>query len=138
MAECVNSFLEQNNHAERIDHRSFVRQGKDEIPTIHLGVAAFQMEKRGIATDLGNINRSIEVTNQSLRQLKARIIKLQSWLNEETKNAEPLQLADVISNILAHQARVGKSERYQSVSNLKAASEMLNFLQENEITDITG
>ncbi|MCC8020574.1 MAG: MobA/MobL family protein [Akkermansia sp.] len=32
--------LEQNGHAERIDHRSYERQGIDQIPTIHLGVAA--------------------------------------------------------------------------------------------------
>ena len=137
-AEHVNAFLERNNHAERIDHRSFARQGKDEIPTIHLGAASFQMEKRGTATERGNINRSIEVTNQRLRQLKARIAKLQVWLKEETGSAERPTLPDLISNILSQGAQAGKSDRYQSVSNLKAASEMLNFLQENQITDMAG
>ena len=49
-AEICNQFLEQNDHAERIDHRSYERQGIDQIPTVHLGVAASAMEKRGIAT----------------------------------------------------------------------------------------
>ena len=88
-AEICNQYLERGNHAERIDHRSYERQGKDQIPTVHLGVAAFQMEKRGIRTERGNINREIEVTNQRLRQLKARISKLQNWLKDEAANTEP-------------------------------------------------
>lgn len=88
-AEICNRFLEQTDHAERIDHRSYERQGIEQIPTVHLGVAAFQMERRGIRTERGNINREIEVSNQKLRQLKARISKLQNWMKEEMENAEP-------------------------------------------------
>jgi hypothetical protein len=57
---------ESGNHAERIEHRSNERQGIDQIPTVHLGVAAFQMEKRGIRTERGNRNREIAVTNRNL------------------------------------------------------------------------
>jgi len=137
-ADHVNALLERGNHTERIDHRSFVRQGKDEFPTVHLGSSAFQMEKRGIATERGNLNREIEVTNQRLRQLKARIAKLQTWLKEEAVSAEPLSLSDVVSNILSQRAQAGKSDHYQSIANLKAASKLLNFLQENKIRDMAG
>ncbi len=75
-AGLCNQALEQNGHAERIDHRSYERQGIDQIPTVHLGVAASAMEKRGIRTGRGDLNREIEVTNQKLRQLKARISKI--------------------------------------------------------------
>jgi len=105
-AEICNRFLEQNNHAERVDHRSYERQGIEQIPTVHLGVAAFQMEKRGIATERGNLNREIEVTNQRFRQLKARIVKLQNWLKEETENTAPPTLADVIQGILSRRERL--------------------------------
>ena len=44
-ADLTNKFLEQNNRPERIDHRSYERQGIDQIPTVHIGVAASQMEK---------------------------------------------------------------------------------------------
>ena len=44
-ADLANEFLEQNNRPERIDHRSYERQGIDQIPTVHIGVAASQMEK---------------------------------------------------------------------------------------------
>ncbi|MEH2929069.1 MobA/MobL family protein [Candidatus Ventrimonas sp. KK005] len=36
-----------------MDHRSYERQGIDQIPTVHLGVAASAMEKRGIRTERG-------------------------------------------------------------------------------------
>ena len=134
-AEICNSYLEKGNHTERIDHRSYERQGIDLIPTVHLGVAAFQMEKRGIRTERGNINREIEVTNQKLRQLKARISKLQSWLKEEAANTEPPTLAEVIQGILSRREHTGKPDCYAAVNNLKAAAKMLNFLQENQIVD---
>ena len=137
-AEICNRVLEQNNHTERIDHRSYERQGIDQIPTIHLGVAASAMEKRGIRTERGNINREIEVNNQRLSQLKARIVKLQNWLKEESTNTAQPTLADYIGDILSRKAQAGKSSRSQSLYNLKDASNMLNFLTVNKIMDVAG
>lgn len=96
------------------------------------------MENRGIATERGNINREIEVSNQRLRQLKARISKLQNWLKEESSNSEPPTLADVIQEVLSKRELTGKSNRYQSISNLKAAAKMLSFLTANNIMDMAG
>ena len=42
----TNDFLERNGSPERIDHRSNAERGIDEIPTVHMGVAACQMEKK--------------------------------------------------------------------------------------------
>ena len=138
-ANICNHYLEATGHTERVDHRSFERQGiTDKIPTIHLGVAAHQMEKRGIATERGNINREIEVTNHKLRQLKARITKLEKWIDEEAKVAEPPTLADVISEILNRREQSGQHSRYGAINNLKQAADMLNFLTENKIKDLDG
>ena len=65
------------------------------------------MEKRSIHTERGDFNREIEVTNKRLRQLKARISKLQNWLKEETENTEPPTLADYIQSILSRKAQAG-------------------------------
>ena len=137
-ADMCNQFLERGNHAERIDHRSYARQGIDQIPTIHLGVAAFQMERRGISTERGNLNREIEVTNSNLRQLKARLVKLQSWLKAESANTEPPTLADYIQDILSRKAQEGKSQYTQSLYNLKDAANMLNFLTRHKVMDMAG
>ena len=137
-AQLCNRALEQYGHNQRIDHRSYERQGIDQIPTVHLGVAASAMEKRGIRTERGDLNREIEVTNQKLRQLKARISKLQNWLKEEQENNEPPTLADYIQSILSRKAQAGKSGYSQSLYNLKDAAKMLNFLQQNQIQDMVG
>lgn len=52
-ADCVNRFLTEQNIPERVDHRSYERQGIEQIPTIHVGVSATQMERRGIVTEKG-------------------------------------------------------------------------------------
>ena len=114
-----------------LDHRSYARQGVEQIPTVHLGAAASQMEKRGIRTKRGDINREIEISNQRLRQLRARINKLEKWLAEESANIEPPTLADVISEILNRQGQSG-------LSKLKTAAQMLIFLRENDIRDTAG
>ena len=136
--EAANRHLEKHNHAERINHKSYERQGLDIIPSIKLGVAAFQMEKRGIRTDRGNINRDIEVSNQKLRQLKARLTKLDKWMKEELANTDEPTLAEIISNILNQKSQTGTPSRYNTINNLKAASDMLNFLADNKIKDMDG
>jgi len=137
-AQLCNRALEQYGHAERIDHSSYERQGIGQIPTVHLGVAASAMEKRGIRTERGDLNREIKVTNQKLRQLKARIAKLQKWLKEEQENTVPPTLADYIQGILSRKAQSGKSQYSQSLYNLKDAAKMLSFLQANNIMNMAG
>ena len=75
-ADEVNLCLEQKGLEDRIDHRSFADQGKDEQPTIHEGVAARAMEKKGIVSDRCELNRQIKRDNALLRQLKAEFQKL--------------------------------------------------------------
>jgi len=138
-AETANNYLVMHSGTHiKIDHRSYERQGIDQIPTIHLGVAAHQMEKRGIRTERGNINREIEVNNRNLRQLKARIVKLQKWAKEETATTEPPTLADMIQDILSRKAQDGKSTRSQSLYNLKDAANMLSFLTRHKVMDMAG
>ena len=75
-ADEVNLCLEQKGLEERIDHRSFADQGKDEQPTIHEGVAARAMEKKGIVSDRCELNRQIKRDNALLRQLMAEVQRL--------------------------------------------------------------
>jgi hypothetical protein len=58
-ADTANRYLEANHRPERLDLRSYARQGIDKIPTVHMGPAACQMEKKGIQTSIGNLNRDI-------------------------------------------------------------------------------
>ena len=75
-ADVSNRHLERAGREERIDHRSNVARGLDEIPTIHEGVAAQALECKGIISDRCEINRQIKADNALLWELKAEIKKL--------------------------------------------------------------
>ena len=75
-ADVTNRYLERYGHDERIDHRSNAARGLDEIPTIHEGVTARALERKGIIADRCEINRQIKADNALLRELKAAARKL--------------------------------------------------------------
>lgn len=75
-ADTVNRCLERSGHEERVDHRSHAERGLDEQPTIHEGVAARALEKKGIISDRCELNRQIKADNTLLRELKLLVKKL--------------------------------------------------------------
>ena len=75
-ADVSNRYLERTGREERIDHRSNAARGIDEIPTIHEGVVAQALERKGIVSDRCELNRQIRADNALLRELKAEVKKL--------------------------------------------------------------
>ena len=75
-ADVTNRHLETAGHEERIDHRSHADRGLTEQPTIHEGVVARALEKKGIVSDRCELNRQIKADNALLRELKATVKKL--------------------------------------------------------------
>ncbi len=75
-ADVTNRYLEHAGREERIDHRSYADRGLTEQPTIHEGVSARAMEKKGIISDRCELNRQIKAGNALLRELKAEVKKL--------------------------------------------------------------
>lgn len=83
----VNNEFASNKSEVRIDSRSFKNQGRgDELPTLHMGTSAINMEKRaereireGVPetlverSDIGNINKQIQEHNKFVRELKEQI-----------------------------------------------------------------
>ena len=72
-ADVSNRCLERAGHEERIDHRSHADRGLTEQPTIHEGVVARALEKKGIISDRCEINRQIKADNALLRELKKEL-----------------------------------------------------------------
>ena len=75
-ADVTNRHLETAGHEERIDHRSHADRGLTEQPTIHEGVVARALEKKGIVSDRCELNRQIKADNKLLRELKTTVKKL--------------------------------------------------------------
>ena len=79
-ADVSNRRLERAGREERIDHRSNAARGIDEIPTIHEGVAAQALERKGIVSDRCEINREIREQNKLIRAIRDEITKLKNTI----------------------------------------------------------
>ena len=95
-ADMCNAHLEKAKQAERVDHRSYAEQGKVQIPTIHLGVSAYQMEQRGIRTERGDINRAIKLANAEVEKISATLLKLEKEM--EQLQAEKQTIPPVVTS----------------------------------------
>ena len=148
-ADFTNDFLERNGSPERIDHRSNAERGIDEIPTVHMGVAACQMEKKGIATEKGELNRSIQKANRLIREIRAQIGKLKEWIADlfkarETAPEQPPQspnLANLLMKYLSVQREKSRkySQRWQqqhTADELKTIAAAVNYLSEHGISNL--
>jgi len=67
-----NRALEHAKRPERVDHRSYARQGIARLPGVHLGSGLTRLERAGIPTMLGNSNRETAWANRLLAFLDAR------------------------------------------------------------------
>ena len=74
LADTINATNEQLGIAVHWEHRSFKEQGIDKEPTIHIGAVANALERKGIQTERGNINREIIKNNMLLEQAKEMLM----------------------------------------------------------------
>lgn len=71
IATVINRHLAAAGIDERVDHRSFAERGIDREPQQHMGKAASAMERRGVRTELGDVNRQIITENKAKAQAEA-------------------------------------------------------------------
>ncbi|MGE4046252.1 MAG: MobQ family relaxase [Acetobacteraceae bacterium] len=67
----VNRAYERAGLDLRVDHRSHEDRGIEQEPSKHLGPTAAAMERRGVASERGDLNRDITQRNVDRRLLKA-------------------------------------------------------------------
>ena len=122
-ADVTNRYLERYGHDERIDHRSHADRGLTEQPTIHEGVVARALEKKGIISDRCEINRQIKADNALLRELKATVKKLmQTVKNSVPAIAEAMEKLRGSMLIFSYQLRhigIGKHNIGRRVKAIK-------------------
>lgn len=134
-ARYANAMLEFRNLPQRVDHRSYLRQGVQQIPTVHMGVAATQMESRGLNTEKGAVNREIFAQNRLLKEIKARITRLYNWSKQQAA-ALPEKKPSIWEQLQQAQAATQPTTRYGKVKALKENAALFNFLQENGISSM--
>jgi len=140
-ADITNKYLEENSIQNKVDHRSYLRQGIEQIPTIHLGVSATQMEKKGIATDRGNINREIKHQNAILREISRRIKALLNWIRgigkeEKAENENTKSTLSPKENLLSIFENLIHKNADKNNADLEKYIESYQLLKEKNITSI--
>lgn len=122
-ADVTNHHLETAGHEERIDHRSHADRGLTEQPTIHEGVVARALEKKGIVSDRCELNRQIKADNALLRELKTTVKKLMQAVKASVpalaEAMESLRANMVISRYQIRYAGFGKHKLSESLNVLK-------------------
>ena len=114
-----------------------------------MGVAACQMEKKGIATEKGELNRNIQKANRLIREIRAQISKLKEWIADlfkarETAPKQPPQspnLANLLMKYLSVQREKSRkySQRWQqqhTADELKTIAAAVNYLSEHGISNL--
>ncbi|ERT58946.1 septal ring factor EnvC (AmiA/AmiB activator) [Peptoniphilus koenoeneniae] len=160
-SDLCNEYLSKNKIEKRVDHRSFKRQGIKQIPTIHLGASASAMERKGIRTEKGDINREIKKQNELLKNIGNEIKKITSWLAgfkdklkesyKEYKDQSKKQIEnesglfnlyeylsfyqEMQENNRAELSFYGK--RNKAIYDLKRYAGGINYLRENKIKTIS-
>ena len=115
----------------RIDHRSYERQGVEQIPTQHEGPTVRAMEAKGIRTNKGDLNRWIRKTNAMFREAKQKIVALIDWLKEikaELSKPQPPTLVELLSAYYDNRNKGAYSSKAR-IANLKKLSEAVSYLE---------
>ncbi|WP_158092934.1 MobA/MobL family protein, partial [Acetobacter sp. DsW_059] len=94
-ARQVNMALERHQVDQRVDHRSFERQGREQEPTRHMGVSATALERQAAretpgrepVTDLGKQNAEIRERNRVMETARKAVEKAQELFSGLEKKA---------------------------------------------------
>lgn len=153
-ADIETDFYKKNGYEITAEHRSFERQGIDLLPTIHMGAAVTAMERRGIKTEIGIMNREIKKINDliisSMENIE-RITDKIAFLEKEKKSAGQEKENEVVSQEKKDESLIEILMEWQKnrsvfiqdnnirqrtdtkTGNIKDFSAMVSFLQSHNI-----
>ena len=119
-ADTVNRHLERMGADARIDHRSHAARGLPELPTIHEGVTARTMERKGYTADRCELNRQIKADNAFLRELRCQIERIAKAVLETIPAiARALEALRQKLLMLQYQVLHYRSEAWQAADDLR-------------------
>lgn len=143
-ADMVNTRFKERGLECRITHQSYADQGIDLIPTVHEGPHVRKMEKKGICTETGELNRWIKAANRMIRSMQTTIAALKEWIAETKKilrEPQEVYLAQLLSE--AHTMRNETAMSYTrgkikaKKNNLKRFMEECNYLKQRGVLTLS-
>jgi Tfp pilus assembly protein PilP len=142
-ADMCNQKFQEKHLPQKIDHRSFVRQGVEQIPTIHEGPAVREMEKRGIRTRVGDFNRWVKQTRRRIKTLLEKLVAVTEALADirreaqelkEEESKEPL-IFDLVSEYF-HDRNLGVYSQKARKRNLDDFNKAGNYITAHQLRTV--
>ena len=123
----TNRMLKQAGFECQIDGRSHANKGLDKEPLLHLGVHATALERKGIATDLGNENRAIEYRNAQREKLRHELAEVNREINElPLEKSEPIRSSTVEADDSKQTLIDGQSQQEIQEPNQQSVTPAIN------------
>lgn len=149
--DTANRYLEELESPVRLNLKSYAEQGIDQIPTVHMGAAASHMEKKGVQTGIGNLNRDIQAANRLMRSIRQTVRSLKGWLSDLkekkaalmealTQTREPT-LPELLGKYLdlRREERTGWTSKGQlkgTVNDFNKVMDAIRYLREKELSTV--
>ena len=119
-ADTVNRHLERMGETARIDHRSHAARGLLELPTIHEGVTARTMERKGCTADRCELNRQIKADNAFMWELRRQMERIaKAVLDTIPAIARALESLRQKLLMLQYQVLHYRSEAWEAADDLR-------------------
>lgn len=132
MVDTINSVNEQIGATEHIwEHRSFKELGLDILPQIHLGPKASALERAGIRSIRGDINRRIQASNAIIEQARATYLEAQKAL-DAVKVLSQTVVEKVKNEILDVIQEVARRKQNRLVFPVRAITKYIRFVSNRE------
>lgn len=126
-SEYANKALEQSNIKERITHKSHAERGLEILPTVHMGHVASDMEKKGMKTERGNINREVQKHNAIVYDLQ-RYRQEKQQIEAELKQQEQKKSVELTTeeqkNVEAAKQIIGGIPTVATIANYRKSLEV--------------
>ncbi len=129
----ANHYLEMAGSSLRLDMRSYERQGLDILPQLDMG-NAIRLERKGIQTRVGNMNREIIAFNEQMEKTNSRILELSEQMRDLTekknqiieKTGENLSLSVEREQEVLEEMKETK-ERMEDLSEIRQAASVFRI-----------
>ena len=136
-ADYQNQALENGQHLDRVDHRSYEAQGKNREATQHMGHNATEMMRRGEESDIAKKNKDIQKRNRERERMEkmSEVMELQAQSKDGSKLLrDPEELrAKLQDRLLMDRADMQKRhERQNTDLEAKIEENYGEFLREME------
>lgn len=143
-----NIALQRAGHHERVSHKSLAAQGIEREPTSHLGPVATAMERRGLRTDRGELNRAqrkqpereeLAALEQQQSGMSAARNRAHQWRKEQARAAAEAQRRAELERERKHQLEEQEQERQRQewAQKLEAERKAREKQRQKEPREIT-